>query len=100
MEGHDRYTTPNRAFIDAAEASAKRVVKDRQRKNTEAANERRRRSKYTTDDTTAARSSYSRHDDGTTPEEVTDDITPEHLENLKDSHYTEAMLRYRKTRLG
>ena len=67
---------------------AKRVKKDRERKRTEAAKESRPRSKYApTESTTAARSSYSRHDDGITPEEVNDDIIPEHLEELKDDFY-------------
>lgn len=81
-------TSPNKVFSDTAECTAKRVQKDRERKNTEAAKESRRRSKYTsTDDTTAARSAYSRHDDGISPEEVTDDVTPELLEQLKTSYY-------------
>ena len=76
-------TSPNKVLTNTAEQSAKRMNKDRERNSTEAAKESRRRSKYApTDDTTAAMSSYSRHDDGITPEEVTDDVTPEHLEEL------------------
>ena len=81
-------TSPNKVFTDTAERYAKRVLKDRERKNTEAAKDSRRRSKYApADDTSAARSAYSRHDDGILPEEVSDDITPEHLEQLKNSFY-------------
>ena len=81
-------TSPNKVFSDTAENSAKRVKKDRERKRTEAAKESRHRSKYApSESTTAARHSYSRHDDGITPEEVNDDLTPEHLEELKDGFY-------------
>ena len=81
-------TSPNKVFTDTAERSAKRVEKDRIRKSTEAAKQSRRRSKYApTDDTAAARSAYSRHDNGITPEEVVDDVTLEHLEQLKTSFY-------------
>ena len=70
------------------DCSAKRVKKDTKRKNTEAAKESRQRSKYAqTDDTAAAHSAYSRHDNGIMPEEVIDDVTPEHLEQLKTSFY-------------
>ena len=80
--------SPNKVFADKAEHSAKTVRKDRDRKNSDAAKESRRRSKYApTDNTTAARSSYSRHDDGIMPEEVDDDVTPEHLEQLKTGFY-------------
>ena len=81
--------SPNKVFTDAVDCSAKRVKKDTKRKNTEAAKESRRRSKYAqTDNTAAARSAYSRHDNGITPEEVIDDVPPEHLEQLKTSFYS------------
>ena len=82
--------SPNKVFTDAVDCSAKRVKKDTKRKNTEAAKESRRRSKYAqTDNTTAACSAYSRHDNGITPEEVIDDVPPEHLEQLiKKSFYS------------
>lgn len=80
--------SPNKVFTDAAERYAKRVVKDRKRKNTEAAKETRRRSKFAQgDNTAAARSAYSRHDNGLTPEEVDDDVPPEHLEQMKIDFY-------------
>ena len=81
-------TSPNKVYTDTANLTAKRVTKDHQRMNKEAAKKTRRRSKYNqSDNTAAARSAYSRHDGGTTPEEVTDDIPPEHLEELKMSFY-------------
>ena len=81
-------TSPNQVFTDTAESSAKRVEEDRKRKATEAAKESRRRSKYMrTDDTPAARRAYSRHDNGITPDEVTDDIPSDLLQQLTDSFY-------------
>ena len=69
------------------------MKKDRKKKNTETAKESRRKNKYApTDDTAAARSSYSRYDDGITPEEVTDDITPEHLEQLRTVYGTKVIV--------
>ena len=80
--------SPNKVYTNVAGRCAERVKKDRERKNMEADKEKRRRSKYApTDDTAAARSAYSRHDGGTTPKEVTDDIPPEQLEQLKMSFY-------------
>jgi len=59
----------------------KKQRKNRERKNTEAAKEKRRKS------TPAASSAYSKHDGGTTPEEVSDDIPTEQLEQLKRGFY-------------
>ncbi len=81
-------TSPNKVFIDIAQRSAKRVKKDRDRKNTKKAKETRRKSKYNQgDDTAAARSAYNRRDDGITPEEVTEDVPLEHLKNLQTTFY-------------
>ncbi len=78
-----RITTasPNKIFTDTADRSAKRVEKDRKRKDTDRAKESRRRSKYIRidDNSAAARSAYSRHDGGLSPEEVNDDIPSEQL---------------------
>ena len=44
-------------------------------------------SKYSrTGESSEARKAYSRHDDGLLPEEI-DDISPEHLKELKKSFY-------------
>ena len=81
-------SSPNKVYSNVAGCSVERVKKDRKRKSTEAAKGKRRRSKYAqTDDTALARRTYSRHDGGTTPEEVTDDIPTEQLEQLKTSFY-------------
>ena len=81
-------SSPNKVFCDAAQSSAKKSANDRKRKATEDAKERRRRSKYTKiDNTVAARKAYTRHDDGVIPDEVTDDIPPDYLEEMKTSYY-------------
>ena len=82
------HSPPNQVYINVAKNSAKNVENDRKRKSTEEAKESRRRSKYMrTDDTLAARKAYSRHDDGATPDEVTEDIPAEHLKQLTMSFY-------------
>ncbi len=75
--------------LSVAAQSAEMVKKDKERKSTEAVKAKRRMSKYvlTDDTTTAARSAYSRHDGGTLPEEVHDDIPSEQLEQLKTAFY-------------
>ena len=56
---------------------------------TDQAKEKRRQSKYSRfDESDAARRAYSRHDDGVQPDDVTDDVPPEHLVELKDSYYS------------
>ena len=81
-------SSPNQVFVDTAESSAKKVEQTRKRKSTEVAKESRRRSKYSrTDNSVAARKAYSRHDDDITPNEITGDISSDHLEELKDSCY-------------
>ncbi len=79
---------PNKVFSDAAECSAKTVSNDRKRKGTNEAKEQRRKSKYTKiDNSIAARKAYTRHDEGVSPDEVTEDISPQRLEELKTSFY-------------
>lgn len=80
---------PNQVFIDTAKSFAKKVAKTRKRKATEEAKESRRRSKHSrSDDSVAARKAYSRHDDNIEPDDVTDDISSEYLDELKKSFYT------------
>ena len=80
---------PNPVFIDTAESSAKQVEKTRKRKATEMAKESRRQSKYSkSDDSVAAQKAYSRHDNAIQPTDITDDVSSEHLEELKRSFYT------------
>lgn len=81
-------TSPNKVFTNTAEHSAKRLDKDRKRKATDEAKEQRRKSKYSKiDNTLAARKAYSRHDEGVTPDQVSEDISLRRLNELKSSFY-------------
>lgn len=81
-------SSPNKIFTDAAERSAKKLQADNKRKATEKAKSKRRKSKYTQlHDTLAARKAYSRHDGGITPDEITEDISQESLEELKSTFF-------------
>ena len=74
--------------IDAADFSAKKLSKDNKRKATDTVKAKQRKSKYTRlENTTTARRAYSRHDGGILPDEITDDISQENLEQLKYSFY-------------
>ena len=79
---------PSETFTNVAESSAKQVESQRKRKATDKAKTKRRQSKYSrTDDSVAARQAYSRHDNGIEPEDVCDDVSPEHLTELKNTFY-------------
>ncbi len=81
-------SSPNKVYSNTAERSAKILAADKKRKATEAVKERRRKSKYATKcDTPAACSAYSRHDGGIFPDQVTEDLSPEHLQELNSSFY-------------
>ena len=76
----------NQVFVDTAQSSAKKADKDRKRKATEEAKGSRRRSKYSRNDNSfAARKAYSRHDNGIEPDDITNDVSPEYLEEMKTS---------------
>ena len=63
-------------------------VRGRERPCTDEAKTKRRQSKYSrTDDSVAARNAYSRHDNGIEPDDVCDDVSPEHLTELKKTYY-------------
>ena len=79
---------PNPVFTDTAERSAKRLLSDKKRKAKDEVKAKRRKSKYTTiDNTVAARRAYSRHDEGVLPDESDNDVSPDHLKQLKDGFY-------------
>ena len=81
--------SPNKVYQDTTDRSVKRVEKDRKRKATEKAKVSRRQSKYMRmDDSIAARKAYSRHDEGITPDEISDDIPEEHLKQLMAGFYS------------
>lgn len=78
----------NVTYQTTTQAISQKAEKDRKRKSTEAAKNSRRQSKYSkVDDSTAARRAYSRHDNGTLPVDVTEDISHEYLTQLMDSFY-------------
>ena len=81
-------SSPNKVYTSVTSHSAKILEKQRKQKATEEAKQKRRQSKYTRkDESSAARKAYSRHDDGITPEDITEDISAENLEQLKSSYY-------------
>ena len=64
------------------------LVRDKKRKATEEAKVQRRKSKYAPKfNAAAARSAYSRHHEGILPDQLTEDIYLEHLQELKSSFY-------------
>ena len=79
-------STPNSILVKTAETMAEKCEKDGKRKTTEKAKETRRKSKYAcTDSSVKARRSYSRHDGEIEPDDICDDISPEHLKQLSES---------------
>ena len=75
-------------FSNVATASAKITARDRKCKAEDHSKESGRRNKYSkTDSSTAAWRAYRQHNSETEPEEVTDDVSPEYLESLKQSFY-------------
>ena len=84
---------PNPVFTKAADAAANKCEATRKRKATEAAKESRRLSKYSRiDDSAQARRAYSRHDGGIEPDDITRDVSPDHLKQLKDGYYASHVL--------
>lgn len=78
----------NPVYQNAATTLAKKTADDKKRKATEKAKDRRRHNKYSKkDDSIQARKAYSRHDGNTVPDEITEDVLPEILEELKQSYY-------------
>ena len=64
----------------------KKADQDRKRKATAEAKSR-QQSKYSqADETQATRKAYSRHDSGTIPDEVTEDVSPHYLAELCDGY--------------
>ena len=81
-------TQTNPVYSEAMTTSMKKADQDRKRKATSEAKESRRQSKYTrVDETQAARKAYSRHDSGTVPDEVIEDVSPDYLAELCHGYY-------------
>lgn len=78
----------NTTYQKVTEAISKRAAQDRKRKATDSAKASRRQSKYSkVDNTSAARRAYTRHDNGSSPADVTEDVSPEILTGLMGSFY-------------
>ena len=71
-------TSPNKIYTSVTSQSAKVLDRQRKRKATDEAKQKRRQNKYMRrDESSAALQTYSRHDNGITPDEVTQDISLE-----------------------
>ena len=80
---------PNSVFSEAAQTTAKKNKNQRKRKATEDSKRKRWESKYSrTDNSLAAKRAYSCHEGDVLPEDVVDDVSQEHLQQLKDSYYS------------
>ena len=78
----------NKVYTSVTSHSAKTLKKQRKRKATEEAKLKTRQSKYRQkDESSAAREAYSRHDDGITPDDITEDVSAGSLEQLKSRYY-------------
>ena len=66
----------------------KNIGKEKERKAKDEVKRQRRMRKYSKkDDSSQARLAYSRHDGGISPDELNEDISPEHLDELKQGFY-------------
>ncbi len=79
---------PNPVFASVSESRNKKMNKEKERKKSPEVKAKRRQSKYSeVDNTLAARQAYAQHGDSISTEEVTADISPEYLTELKSSFY-------------
>ena len=80
--------SPSKVFSHAVQQSAKKASYEKKHKATERVKKQRRMRKYLQKNETAqARKAYSRHDGGRSPDDIDDDISPEHLAELKKGYY-------------
>lgn len=78
----------NEIFVTTAQLTAKKQDDNRKRKARDEVKAKRRNSKYSrTDNSVEARKAYSRHDGELEPDDVTDDISPEILDEMKNNFY-------------
>ena len=81
-------TECNPVYKSVASKAAQKAAKDKKRKATDQAKERRRKSKYAKEDNSvSALKAYSRHNGGIEPDDVTEDVSPETLQELKQSFF-------------
>ena len=80
--------TPNSVYIEVAQSTATKAENQRKRKATDESKRRWRESKYSsTDNSVVAKKAYSRHDGDVIPDDMVDDVSEEHLRELKESYY-------------
>ena len=81
-------SSPSKVFSNAVKQSAKKSSSEKKRKAKDEVKQQRRMKKYSRNDKSAqARKAYSRHDGGLSPDEIDEDISLEHLEELKTGFY-------------
>ena len=81
-------SSPSKVFTDAAQRSARKASSEKKRKATDTVQQQRRLRKCSRNSESArARKAYSRHDDGTCPDDIVDDVSSDHLEALKRGFY-------------
>ena len=79
---------PSEVFTGVVESSARQVESQRKSKATGEAKTKRRQSKYSqTVDSVVAYKAYSRNDNGIEPDDVCDDVSPQHLTELRNTYY-------------
>ena len=81
-------TPSNSIFVATAEQSAKQTERNRKRKERKEVKTRRRQAKYSSKVLCSCKKAYSRHDNQVQPDDVTDDLAPETLSELKESYYS------------
>ena len=84
---------PNHLFAEVVESTQSELSKQRKRKATEEAKARRHQSKYSrVDNSLTVRRAYNHHDCDVTPSEIDDDLSPEHISELKASYYRDKVV--------
>ncbi len=81
-------TSPTKIFKNTSQRSAIKASSEKERKAKESVKKRRRMKKVTQKkESSKGRRAYTRHDDGVSPGDCHDDVSPEHLEALKMSFF-------------
>lgn len=81
-------SAPNPVFATTVKLIAKRTEYDSKRKAKDEVEAKRRRGKYSrVNNSVAARKAYNRHDNGVEPDDVTDDVSPELFDEMKQSYF-------------